>query len=364
MHSSATLSRYIGRQFLIWFLLLLAIFLCIILVLDTVELLRRAGGKPDVTVGLVVRMGLLKLPEIGQQVFPFVIMFAGMFTFWRLTRTAELVVARAVGVSAWQFLMPVLLVAVLIGVAKVVLINPLSAVFITKYERLESRYIKLRSSAFDVSKSGLWLRQTLGDEQVFIHAEKVRPNTLELHTVTVFLFQADNNYSGRIDAPVAHLRPGQWELSDAVVQRPRGEPQSVPRYVIPTELDMETIAGSFAPPDTISFWDLPQFIHTLELTGFPATRHRLHYQSLLAQPLLFAAMVLFAAVFSLRLPRRGGALAMVAGGVLTGFALFMATDVVRTLGLSETIPVFMAAWLPASVSVLVGITALLHLEDG
>jgi len=74
--------------------------------------------------------------------------------------------------------------------------------------------------------------------------------------------------------------------------------------------------------------------------------------------------VLFAAAFSLHMPRRGGTLIMVSGGVLTGFVLFMATNVVKTLGMSETIPVLMAAWMPTGIALLIGVTALLHLEDG
>jgi lipopolysaccharide export system permease protein len=364
MYSSATLSRYIGRQFVTWFILLLLVFLGIILLLDVVELLRRAGSKPNITLGLVMQMALLKQPEIGQQVFPFVILFAGMFTFWRLTRSAELVVARAVGVSAWQFLMPVLVAAAVIGVVKVTLINPIGAVFIAKYDQLQSRYLKQRGSSFDISKAGLWLRQSSDGEQYFIHAETVNPTSLELRNVIVFLFQGEMTYTGRVDAPSATLKNRQWELRDAVVTRPKRDPEELPAYTIPTELDMAQIEESFAPPETISFWDLPRFIHTLELTGFPATRHRLHYNALLAQPMLFCAMVLFAAAFSLRMPRRGGALIMVSGGVLTGFVLFMATDIVKTLGMSETIPVMMAAWMPTGIALLIGIAALLHLEDG
>lgn len=364
MYSSATLSRYIGRQFVTWFILLLLVFLGIILLLDIVELLRRAGSKPNITLGLVIEMALLKQLEIGQQVFPFVILFAGMFTFWRLTRSAELVVARAVGVSAWQFLMPVLVAAALIGVVKVTLVNPVGAVFIAKYDQLQSRYLKQRSSSFDISKAGLWLRQTIDDEQYFIHAEAVNPTTLELRNVIVFLFKDEMTYAGRADAPSATLKDRKWELRDVVLNRPKRDPEDLPTYTIPTELDMAQIEESFAPPETISFWDLPRFIHTLELTGFPATRHRLHYSALLAQPLLFCAMVLFAAAFSLRMPRRGGTMIMVAGGVLTGFVLFMATDVVKTLGMSETIPVMMAAWMPTGIALLIGVAALLHLEDG
>lgn len=364
MYSSPTLSRYIGRQFVTWFCLLLAILLSIVLLLDIVELLRRAGTKPNVTFGLVVEMAFLKLPEIGQQMFPFVILFAGMFTFWRLTRSAELVVARAVGVSAWQFLMPVMIAAAAIGVIKVTVINPVGAVFIAKYDQLQDRYLKMRSSTMAISRSGLWLRQINEKEQFFIHAELVNPMTFELSHVIVFQFDADQQYLGRIDAPTALLKNKQWVLQDAVLNRAKKDPEKLPTYTIPTELDMAAIEESFSPPETISFWDLPRFIQTLETTGFPAIRHRLHYQSLLSQPFLFLAMVLFAAAFSLRLPRRGGTMTMVTGGVLTGFVLFVSTDIIRTFGMSETIPVLMAAWSPAGVSLLLGTAALLHLEDG
>lgn len=365
MYSSATLSRYIGRQFLFWFVLLLAVLLGIIFLLDTVELLRRASNKPSVTFGIVLHMAFLKLPEIGQQIFPFVIMFAGMFTFWRLTRSNELVVARAVGVSAWQFLAPVLIVALLIGAVRIMVVNPIGAVFIARYDQMENRYLKLRNSSMDVSRTGLWLRQSDDDGRYFIHAETVQMQTMELSNVTVFLFGDDESvYRGRVDAPRAVLHGGRWELHDAVIHKPQGDPQMAPIYTVPTEFDMAAIEESYAPPETISFWDLPRFIQVLERSGFPATRHRMHYNALLAQPLLFCSMVLFAAAFSLRMPRRGGTLIMVSAGIVTGFVVFMLTDIIRTFGLSETIPVAMAAWMPAGVTLLLGTAVLLHLEDG
>ncbi len=225
MYSSPTLSRYIGRQFVIWFCLLMVILLSIVLLLDIVELLRRAGTKPHVTFGLVVRMAFLKLPEIGQQIFPFVILFAGMFTFWRLTRSAELVVARAVGVSAWQFLMPVLIAAAAIGVIKVTVINPVGAVFIAKYDQLQDRYLKMKSSSLNISRGGLWLRQSNESDILFIHADLVNPMTFDLSSVIVFLFDADQNYKGRLDALSANLKDRKWVLQDAVLSRPKKDPE-------------------------------------------------------------------------------------------------------------------------------------------
>jgi lipopolysaccharide export system permease protein len=75
-------------------------------------------------------------------------------------------------------------------------------------------------------------------------------------------------------------------------------------------------------------------------------------------------MVLVAATFSLRMQRRGGATLMIAGGVGTGLLLYSMSYVVFALGQSAAVPVLLAAWTPAGVSLLIGASMLLHLEDG
>ena len=75
-------------------------------------------------------------------------------------------------------------------------------------------------------------------------------------------------------------------------------------------------------------------------------------------------MILIAAIFTLRLSRRGGTAFIIGGGVMTGFVLYFFTDVVLALGLSDSIPVVLAAWTPSGVTLLLGLAMLLHLEDG
>ena len=122
----------------------------------------------------------------------------------------------------------------------------------------------------------------------------------------------------RVEAPRARLLPGQWVLEDAVVfnaDRSAGPRQAV---LFPTELTPDRIENSFASPDTLSFWALPGFIEVLEAAGFSAVRHRLHFQSLLALPVLACAMALLSAGFSMRSSRRGGVARMLAAGVAGG----------------------------------------------
>jgi len=148
------------------------------------------------------------------------------------------------------------------------------------------------------------------------------------------------------------------------VHTPEEPPRLEKDYWLATDLTLNRIQDSFAPPETMSFWDLPSFIGTLEKAGFTAVRHRLYWHSLLASPLMMCAMVLIAATFTLRYTRQGGGVFVIGAGVLTGFILYLFTDIVFALGLSDSIPVTLAAWTPAGVATLLGLATLLHLEDG
>ena len=98
--------------------------------------------------------------------------------------------------------------------------------------------------------------------------------------------------------------------------------------------------------------------------GFSAREHRLYWHGLLALPLLLSAMLLIGTTSSLRLVRRGGTGLLITAGLVTGFTFYILSDIVFAIGLSGRLPAILAAWIPAGVAVLLGLTTLLHLEDG
>ena len=93
-------------------------------------------------------------------------------------------------------------------------------------------------------------------------------------------------------------------------------------------------------------------------------RHRLHFQALLALPLLTATMALGSAGFSMRPTLRGGVARMIGGGVATGFALFLISKVTAEFGQSGALPVVLAAWAPTLSGLMLAVALLLHTEDG
>jgi lipopolysaccharide export system permease protein len=364
MRVSSTLSIYIGRQFLMCFVGVLIGLMAIVFLFDVIELLRRAAILPNATLLAVVKMSLLKQPKLAQEIIPFVVLFATMIAFFRLTRTHELTVVRAAGVSVWQFLLPVVVDVLLIGAFTLAVVNPVSAVLYSRYEELEAELFHGQANLFAVSPNGVWLRQAEGATNSVVHAAHINAASMTLDNVIVFTFQGEDRFIDRIDAASAELMNGYWLIRNAEVITPGQPTQYQKEYKLATEMTRERIIDGFGSPETISFWDLPAFIHTLEAAGFSATRHRLYFQRSIAGPLLLFAMVLIAATFSLRPPRRGGAVRLMVGGIAAGFLLFFLSNLVAALGQTGAIPVLLAAWAPAIVSTLLGLTMLLHLEDG
>ena len=364
MRISPTLTRYIGRHFTINFFTVYSALLLIVYLADSLELLRRASKRPDISIGTVFRMSLLKLPESGQELFAFAILFAAMYTFWRLTRTHELVVARAAGISAWEFLWPGVLVALLIGIIKVTMINPVGATMIARFENLENRLLRGHTSSIDISETGLWLRQMENDSYLILHARNISPGDFTLNDVNIYIFNDADELGTRVDGPVAHLASGEWIVPDAHILQLNPQKEDTGTYQVETDITREQIENNFASPNALSFWSMPKYINNMESTGFSAVKVRLQYQFLLAQPFLFAGIVLIAAAITLGPPRRTNTPLIIACGTLVAFGLFFVNDVVRALGLDEIIPVTMAAWTPALLTLLLGFATLLHLEDG
>lgn len=370
MLGTVTLSLYIVRNFALSVLGMLLALSGLVTMFDFIELLRRSASHPDVGLGLVTQIAALRLPFEAMQILPFAVLLGGILCFWRLTRSSELIVARAAGVSAWEFLTAPTLCALLFGVVTTMLVSPISSIMLAKAEALDNTYLSTGGGPLALNGGQLWLRQAdraLTPQGVaIIHAQQVQMKGKLLSAQQVSVFRLDNadRLLSRIEATSATLGRGDWNLQNARSIRPDQLPEAPRTMTLPTDLTVSRVQESFASPDTLSFWALPGFIALLDRSGFSSLRHRLHFQALLALPLLAATMTLVSAGFSMRPARRGGVAKMIGSGVAAGFALFVVSKIAEEIGQSGSLPVVLAAWAPAASGLMLAIALLLHTEDG
>lgn len=365
-----TVWRYITMRFLTRVLIVLGLLLGLVLLLTMIDNMSRAAGAGRGT-DFALKLTLTQAPATMSKVFPLVFMLASLWTFLGLSRSSELVILRAAGVSALRFLMFPVIAAILIGGVVVTVFNPVVAVTTQAYSALRDEMSRGGSNVLSLSEDALWLRQGGEDGQTVIEARRVSADGLILFGVRMHQFDTDNRLLNRIEARSATLGAGEWILRGvsrwnlaATAGASLGSAEQLPELRIPTDLSQERILDTFASPEAVSIWEMPEFIRSLEHAGFSAQRHRVFYQTELARPALFAAMVLIGAAFALRNIRFGQTGVMILLAIFSGFLLYFFKDLTESLGNAGTVPTVLAAWTPPLIAILLSVTILLHLEDG
>lgn len=363
MNAVKTLGRYFALRFLNMILVVYGVCVMIVFFIDFVEVMREAA-KVDASAADAAMLTLLRLPSFAELILPFAVLIGSIGAFLTLSRSSELVVIRATGVSVWQFLQPALLIAFLFGAFATAVYNPLAAQAKIAADRMFADTFASKGGGRNTSDTATWIRQDGPDGPSVIYARASADRGTRLAGLTLLQFDPNKKFIERIEADKATLRQGYWQLENANISSPSGLPQSYKQYLVSTYLDENQVNESVDTVESVSFWELPKFIEFAERAGFDTTAYKLYYAQLLARPLLMIAMVLLAATCSLKPFRFGKIQTMVITGLSGGFGVFLLIELSRKLGMSGYITTGVAAWAPIAIASLLALTVLLYQEDG
>jgi lipopolysaccharide export system permease protein len=336
------------------------------LLVDFVSVSRDVGARVDITPAEVLKLTLMKAPSVLLILQPFVFLFGTLAAFVGLNRRSELIAMRAAGISAWRFIFPAAAAAFVCGIVASTALNPAASALTTRYQQTRADLMK---DYLAKAPKEVWLRQGGDRRQTVIHAKsRTEGANVVLHGVSVFFYTVDNlgvpQFDRRVEAKEARLGSGGLVLTDVSSARPGGFSEHSDSLVLPSAVRDPTGLLHTSSAEEVSFWDLPAAIHRAEDAGLTSTSYQLQLQQLLAAPLLYCAMAVLAAAFSLRLIRLGGLAGLAGAGVALGFAFFFFNEVCGALGRSGIIPTFAAAWTPPVIALLSGLTLLCYTEDG
>jgi len=359
-----TLGIYFAVRFAKIMLGMLLALAFLIVTVDFIEQLRKVSENSNIDVSQLYLISLLRAPIFLEKAFPFAGLFAAMITLSQLNQKMELVVARAAGVSAWQFLLPLSIGAALIGVLATTVYNPLAIKAINQANELSAQVFSGRNVRQNTNRKDVWIRQETGDTSAVINASNSRRDGKLLDDVRIIEFDSKGFVKQRIDARHAIYQGSSWLLVDVSQSSESGATQKLTSREFATNLTADSILGAVTDPETVSFWDLKSMAEKVSRSGLNPGPYIVRYHSLTALPLFLVSMVLIAATVSLRFVRFGQSGRMILGGILSGFVLYTVTNLVTSLGSNGIVPPMAAAWAPSVVAILFGMSVLLHQEDG
>src|SRR5258705_1288155 len=159
------LGRYFAGRFVVSALgVFVSIFVLLVLV-DYIEMVRKTSGLVGVSAIAVAETSLFRVPQLLEKMMPFCVLIGAMTCYLALSRRLELVVARAAGVSAWQFVAPALASAIILGLLATVASNPISANLRELSKRMEGELVGSAPRRGIQGASGFWPKQVNNEGQ-------------------------------------------------------------------------------------------------------------------------------------------------------------------------------------------------------
>ena len=356
--------RYLSKRFFFSILLSVLAMTTFVAMIDGLEMMRRFGGVESINGFYIILLMLYKLPALMLEVFPFCILLASLICFSALAKSHELIAIRSSGVPARHFLLGPLMLCMILGLVDVFAISPASALLNDKYQRAENTLFPGSAEGILTEGGSIWLKQSEKERyEMLIYADKLEDRGRNLHKVRVFRFAPDGRFIRRMDADQMSLVAGRWEMQNVIMLEPDKPSERLNRFVLPTSLTLETIQNSFASPDSLSIYSLPEFIRSLKAVGFPSEEHQLHFYKLLAKPAFIMAMFLLGIPFALHFSRQRGVGTMVLIGLVFGFCFYFFSNFVGAYSLSGRLNLLVAAWAPAGIAILLALALFLHYRE-
>ncbi len=342
---SPVIDRFLAGQFFGPFMVCVAAFTAAYLLGDMFDRfndLLRYGG-----LGL---LGLayfgLKLPLIVSQVLPVACLAGVLLGFAILNRSGEVLACQQLGISRLEMALPVLFVAMAISVVDFAISETVVPHATREAKYLYDVQLKKRALAGVFADRSIWVRLPHG----FVTAETYDKKRRTLHDVTVYQVSDDFVVKSIERAKSATWDGKQWAVpsSKAIDVGPGGAISSG-RNVADLRLGLKPADFSLLrlDPDEFSLWELNDYIADLRSKGLDPGGYVVDRDLKYAMPLSCLIMVALGIALSLDpLPRKLSLGRSFGFAIAIGFCYWLAFGITTSLGRSDMMPAWAAAWLP------------------
>jgi len=369
MKNFRLINIYIIKNFLIRFLQIIGGFSLLIFFINLIDDVEKVQGM-NVSILNIATMAFLQIPDFLNDVVPSLVLIAALISFFLLSSKSEITIVRMSGFSLWQICYPIALSSVFLGLFWVMIFGPISIQMTKKFNALEGKYIRNEMRQAVAPKNGIWLKQSneeKPEEEIIIRAEKVYKNNLELENVTIWFFNANNQFYKKIDAKEMFLKGGIWLLQEITLNDKNTINKKLKQLTIPTTLEkdfiIEKVVNDFENVKLFSIFELPRLIKDLQSAGFSSTKFKVYFHSLLIKPFLFLAMTLMACYFGLNHVRNQNSVLMIFLGISSGLILYIISSIINALGSSGLISIFASTWTITSICLAIGTLLIYHKEN-
>jgi LPS export ABC transporter permease LptG/LPS export ABC transporter permease LptF len=340
------LDRYVGKQYLRLVLLTFIGLLGIFYIATFVELSDKLF-KGETTVITILQYFWYATPQFISYVLPISALVATLITVGMLTRSSELTVMKACGISLYRVSLPLLMFSLLWSGVLYGMSESLLAEANRRAEGIRHVINGNPTETFDLLDRR-WLVSP--DGSTIYHYVYFDPDQVELNAVTTYRFAGDDwRLAERTYATTAVFDDG-WQGREVWI-REFGDDGGPGAFESSDHSDMfwidspEYFATEQPDAERMSYQQLTRYINELEASGVDVVALQVALQRKLSFPFVTLILTLIAVPFAVTAGRHG-AMYGVGVGIILAFSYWLVVCIFTAIGSAGLLTPLLAAWAP------------------
>ncbi len=330
------INLYLYKNYFIGLSIILLVFSIILFTGDLVENFRKSSTK-EVPIKIIFQLSLYNFPSLVYEAIPMIIFFSYIFTTIKMVKASEYTILKSSGLKNTSLLISPSVLFFCIIVIFILTINPLIALFHSKYDELNYLYIKQADKFAAISKNGVWLKQTNNERNVssILNSKNIENEGEILNNFMILEYNQKGSFTGRFNGERAELKDGYWVLFNTNEYPRYAESKFHDQFIYKTSIKYQDISNSLISPESISIYELNEFINLIEKLGYSAIDHKLEFYNLLTLPFLVLSIVFLANSLTLNLNHNDKLFSLFTISIFSIFMYYFIFNLFNALSLSS-----------------------------
>ena len=347
------LDKYLLKEFLRFFAITSLSFIMLFLVVDFFEKIRMfISNKASIV--QITSYFIYSIPMIISNILPPATLLTTLMTFGSLSKFNEITAMKANGINIYRITLPLIICAVLLSVFLFFFSELITPISMQKAKHIVKIEVQKQKPLGFFKKNEIWYR----GENAIYNFKMFDVDKNILHGITINYLNPDFTLVERIDAKSAEWKNDKWYFHNLLITRFDSNNFPVIERSKEKIINIPEKPGNFKvmqkDAESMGYFELKRYVKKIRSEGYDINRYLVDLYGKVAYPLVIVILIFIAVPFSLRLERSGGVMQSIGIGIVIGFSYWIVHAFSMSLGRSEILPAFIAAW---AANIVFGIAA-------
>jgi len=309
-----------------------------------------------------IMLTFLNIPSIIFEILPFIFLISVMFFYINLYEKEEIGLLRYNGINNSRITISVAATSIILGIFLIFLYYSFSSSLKNIYLNLKYQQSGTKDHLAVVNKSGLWIKEKIGNSIYFVNARSFNNNDLKNITIS----QLDKDYKPikTIFSNYANIEKKKWILNDVKIFSEEGEKNiSYKRYSYLSSFNGEIISNLYSNLNALNIFELHKLKDNYKSIGYSTTEVKLHLNKIYSLPIYLTLTTIIGSLLMFRLNYIKSKFFLVMIGVLISVVFYYINYFSVLFGKNETFPVEISIWLPQLLILLICSLGLLRINE-